>query len=156
MDKLELLAVLRAAHDEIGDAIAALSDEDLAGLAWEGWTRRDVVAHVEWWERHSCRVLTALRAGGVPYDRSAAPDTDAQNAQVLAESRGRTAADVRAGEAAAWAELQAALEDASDADLFEPDQFDWTGGEQLAEEIHWDTDRHWAEHLPALLVGPAG
>jgi hypothetical protein len=75
------------------------------------------------------------------------------NARVLEESRGRTAADVRSGEAAAWADLVLAIEAAGEADLFEPGRFALTGDDPLVETIRGDTDRHWAEHLPHL--GPA-
>jgi len=72
---------------------------------------------------------------------------------VFEENRGRPAADVRSGEAAAWADLVLAIQDAEDPDLFEPGRFAWTGGEPLVEIIHGDTDRHWAEHLPHLRSG---
>jgi len=154
MDKLELLAMLRAGHDRLASSIAALSDDELALPAQDEWTRRDVVAHIEWWERHSTHVVKSLRGGRDPYPTDEPFDLDARNAQVFEESRGRSAADVRAGEAAAWTELLRAIEAADDADLFEAGRYAWREGEPLVEMIHWDTDRHWAEHLPHL--GPAG
>lgn len=163
MDKHELVAMLRTDHDRLRVAIAALSDDELALPAQGEWTRRDVVAHIEWWERHSAGVVTALRSGREPYPTDEPFDLDARNAQVFEENRGRSAADVRSGEAAAWTELLGAIETASEEDLFDPARFAWTGGDPLVEIIRSDTDRHWAEHLPHLgqarigeVGGPAG
>jgi hypothetical protein len=150
MDKHELVTMLRIGHDQLRAALDALSDDELALPAQGEWTRRDVVAHIEWWERHSAQVVAALLAGREPYPTGEPFDLDAQNARVFEESRGRTAADVRSGEAAAWADLLGAIEAASQADLFEAARFAWTEGEPLVEMIHGDTDRHWAEHLPDL------
>jgi hypothetical protein len=154
MDKHELVATLRIGHEQLRAAIDALSDDELALPAQGEWTRRDVIAHIEWWQRHSAHVVAALRAGHEPYPSDEPFDLDAHNARVFEESRGRTAADVRSGEVAAWADLLGAIEAAGGADLFEPDRFAWTEGQPLAETIHGDTDRHWAEHLPYLR--PAG
>lgn len=154
MDKHELISELQIGHDELRAVIDALPDAELAFPAQGEWTRLDLVAHVEWWERHSATVITALRDGRDPYPADEPFDLDALNARVLEQNRGRTAADVRSGEAAAWADLLRAIESAGEADLFDAGQFAWTEGAPLAEIIHGDTDRHWAEHLPHLR--PAG
>ncbi len=155
MNKTQLLATLRVEHGRLRAVIDGLSDQELALPAQGDWTRRDLVAHIEWWERHSARVVEALCAGREPYAREGTFDLDAQNAEVLAESRGRTAADVRRGEADAWTLLLQVLEAASEADLVEADRFPWTEGEALIETVRWDTDRHWAEHLPHFGVAAA-
>jgi hypothetical protein len=154
MDKHELISGLRSGHAELRAVIDALSDAELALPAQGEWTRLDLVAHIEWWERHSANVITALRDGRDPYPADEPFDLDALNARVLEENRGRTATDVRPGEAAAWADLLRTIESADDADLFDAGRFAWTEGAPLAEIIHGDTDRHWAEHLPHLR--PAG
>ncbi len=145
--------MLLAGHDRLASSIRAISDDELALPAQGAWTRRDLVAHIEWWERHSANVVTALVGGRDPYSRDEPFDLDAHNARVFEENRARTAADVRTGEAAAWTELLLAIEGASEADLFDPARFAWTGGDALAEIIRSDTDRHWAEHLPLLEQG---
>jgi hypothetical protein len=154
MDKQQLIAALRTGHERLRAAIDALSEDELALPAQGEWTRRDLVAHVEWWERHAAHVVAALRAGRDPYPADEPFDLDARNARVFEESRGRAAAEVRSGEAAAWADLLRVIEAADEADLFDPARFAWTGGEPLVEIIRGDTDRHWEEHLPHL--GPTG
>ncbi len=152
MNKQSLLAEIRATHQPLAAAIAALTDEDLADPVpgMNGWTRKDVLAHVGWWSDHSVRVITALTGGRVPYERNPDFDIDAQNASILAEFRDRNAAEVRAFEADAFERLVAAVEAASDEDLFTVDRFPWLGEDTLAAAVEWDSTKHYPEHLPHL------
>ena len=112
MDKQAFLAEIRATHEPLAAAVGTLTDdawdEPLPDMA--GWTRKDALAHVGWWSDHSVRVITALRAGRVPYERDPDFDIDAQNQSILAEFRDRDAGEVRALEAAAFERLIAAVE----------------------------------------------
>ena len=152
MTKQAFLDEIRASHAPLAAAIRTLADnawvEPLADM--DGWTRQDALAHVGWWSDHSVRVITALRAGEVPYERSPDFDIDAQNRTILEEFRGRDPAAVRAYEAAAFDRLVAAIEAASDEDLFTADRFAWLGEETLAAAIEWDSTKHYPEHLPHL------
>ena len=64
MDKTELLDALRSTHARIESAVDALDDEALLAPAptLDGWTRKDVLAHVEWCNRYAAAVLE-LRGG---------------------------------------------------------------------------------------------
>jgi hypothetical protein len=53
-------------------------------------------------------------------------------------------------EAAAFDRLVAAVEAASDEDLFAADRFAWLGEETPAAAIEWDSTKHYPEHLPHL------
>lgn len=152
MNKQAFLAEIRAAHEPLAAVVAALGDD-----AWaepipdmNGWTRRDALAHVGWWSDHSARVITALRAGEVPYERDPGFDIDAQNRAILDEFRDRDPGEVRAYEAAAFERLVAAVEAASDEDLFTVARFAWLEDETLATAIEWDSIKHYPEHLPHL------
>ena len=57
---------------------------------------------------------------------------------------------MRAFEAAAFERLAAAVEAASDEDLFTADRFSWLGEETLATAVAWDSTKHYPEHLPHL------
>ena len=85
MDKETLLAEIRASHEPLVTAVAALSDDALAEPLPEmgGWTRKDALAHVGWWSDHSARVITALLEGRVPYEQDPDFDIDAQNRSIL-------------------------------------------------------------------------
>lgn len=152
MDKPTLLRDMRRTHAAIDDALARLDDVALleAAPGLDGWTRRDVLVHLEWWSDHSARVTSALVAGREPYDRDAPFEIDAHNARVLEEGRARTVADVRAGEAAAFARVLAAVEAAPEDALFAAGRFAWLGDDTLAELVASDTSAHYPEHLPHL------
>lgn len=152
MDTTQLLHAVREAHAPVAAAIAALDDralhDDAPGMP--GWTRKDIVAHIEWWSRRSIAVILGSRTGVDPFPGGEEPfDLDTWNAGILRDHRERTARDVLAGEAAAFAELLAAIESATDAELFTEDPHPWLDG-TVAETVEDDTTRHWPEHLPHL------
>ena len=151
MDKTELLAAIRATHAELA-AAAALDDDAMAGPSpgMEGWRRKDVLAHVEWWNDHSTNVIEGSRTGVDPYPGGDEPwDTDAWNARILAENRGRTAADVRRGEADSFARLLAAVKRATGEELFARNPHPWLEG-SVAEIVIADSIAHYPEHVPHL------
>jgi hypothetical protein len=155
MDKTELLRAMRAGHAPIAAAIAGMSDDELLAEApgMPGWTRKDVLAHVEWWHRHSSAVLEGVRSGVNPHpDTDEAWDIDAHNARVLAENRGRSAADVRTGEAASFDELVAAVEAATDHELFDVGIQPWLE-DAAADVVAGDSSGHYPEHVPHLAAG---
>jgi hypothetical protein len=154
MDKDTLLSQIRATHAPIEAAAGALDDEALAGPApdMEGWTHKDVLAHLEWWNDHSTHVIGGNRSGIDPYPGDDEPwDPDAWNARILAENRLRPAADVRRGEATSFARLLAAVEGATDGELFTQDPHPWLDG-TVAETVIADSVDHYPEHVPHLLV----
>jgi hypothetical protein len=152
MDKTTLLRDMRETHARIHAAAAALDDaalrEEAPGMP--GWTRKEVLAHLEWWSDHSARVVSALVKGEEPYDRSVPFDLDAHNARIRDEARSRSADDIRRGEAEAFERVLAAVEAASADALLDAGRFAWLDDEPLVETVAWDTVRHYPEHLPHL------
>jgi len=153
MDKRSLLARIHETHAALEAVVRSLDDAALEAPAsgMEGWSRKDVVAHVAWWSDHSARVIEALRAGREPYAREEQPGIDELNARILDDHRGDTPDAVRRSEADAFSRLVAAVEAASDEDLFTVARFAWIGrDEPLAETVEWDSTRHYPEHLAQL------
>ena len=151
-DRAGALRAMRNTHAEIASALASLSDAALLADApgMPGWTRKDVAAHIEWWHRHSTAVLRGLRSGVDPYPADgSAWDIDSHNARVLAENRARSAADVRAGEASSFEELVAAVEAATDHELFDEGVRAWLEQTAIA-MVAGDTWDHYPEHEPHL------
>ena len=146
-DRIALLTALRAGRDRLETALAQLDDDAMAERIDNEWTRKDVLAHLEAWERRVVDLLERLRAGTDPGERV---ETDELNARFYAADRDRTLADVRAGEAAAYERMVAAIEGASDEELFDGGHFAWTNGEPLAAWFRGDGDEHYDEHLEQL------
>ncbi len=150
MDKTELLQSMDDAHVPVAAAAKTMSDAALLDEApgMPGWTRKDVLAHIEFWHDHSAKVLAGLRSGEDPYP--AWPGSaDAVNEQVLAENRDRTGTDVREGEAASFLRLRDALERATHEELFGTGVRPWLDG-TAAEMIAADTFDHYPDHLASL------
>ena len=153
MDKASLLGDISATHEALAAAANGLDDAALGAPApgMAGWTRKDVLAHVEWWTDHSARIVAALVAGETPYERGGPWSLDGQNARILADNRDRAAADVRRGEAEAFARLVAAVESASEDELFTVGRFTWLeSDEPLAATVAGDSSDHYREHLAQL------
>jgi hypothetical protein len=152
MNRETFIAELHATHEPLAAAVEALPAAAWteAVPAMPGWTRKDVLAHVGWWSDHSVRVITALRAGGVLYERDPDLDIDTQNRLILDEYRDRDLADMRAFEATAFERLVAAVEAAADEELFAT-RFSWLGDQSLEDAVAWDSTGHYRAHLPHLM-----
>lgn len=147
MNRATLLTTIRMGRDRLDAALAALPDETMADRVDEAWTRKDVLAHIEAWERRVVTLLDRLRAAETPDDHV---ETDALNHQFYRESRDRTLADVRAGELGAYQALVAAVEGATDQELFDGTHFAWTEGDPFEEWFRANADEHYDEHLEQL------
>lgn len=151
MDKPELIRAMRDAHRRVADAIEHVPDERLLEPVMDGWTGKDLLAHLAWWHDHSAMVIDALRAGRRPYDENdPANATDAVNERTHREHLDDPPALARRAFDESFARLLAALEPVTDEELFADDRWPWLGGEALAEMILWDSSRHYEGHRDPL------
>jgi hypothetical protein len=147
MDRPTLLSHLHAGRARLEAALAELSDAAMADRVDDEWTRKDVLAHLEAWERRVVELVERLRAGDPPTDHT---ETDVLNARFHAADRDRSLADVRAGERLAYERMVAAIEGATDEELFDGSHFAWTEGDPLADWFRGNGDEHYEEHLEQL------
>jgi hypothetical protein len=136
------LDVARAAFEA---AIAATPEAGWSQVVDGDLTRTDLLAHIEWWERRGTYEIRTLIAGGTP--EITAESLDELNARVTAENRGREASEVRAAEAAAWAELRAVAAGLTEAQLYDEAAFPFLEGDPLKKIIKIETSAHWTDHL---------
>jgi len=114
-----------------------------------GWSVKDEVAHVTFWE---ARVLAAVRAalGGEnpphPPLVGDAGKIDAINADVVEANRHRPIDDVLVDMDRTHAALVQAVGELPEDDLFAARRFPWMGGESLAVAVAGDTYDHYPEH----------
>jgi len=147
MDRPTLRRHLDAGRQRLEGALAGVSDAAMLDRIDDEWTRKDVVAHLEAWERRATELLERLRAGDPLSDRV---DTDELNARWFARDRERPLADVLAGERAAYDAMLVAIAGASDEELFDGGHFAWTEGDPFANWLRANGDEHIDEHLEQL------
>ena len=147
MDRTTLRAGIESGRARFDATLAGLPDAAMLERIDDEWTRKDVVAHVEAWERRVVRLFETLRAGG-PFDES--DETDELNAELYRRDRDRELDDVRSGERDAYAAMLAALDGASDEELFDGTHFAWTNGDRFADWFRANGDEHYDEHLEQL------
>jgi hypothetical protein len=147
MDKSTLVALIEVGRTRLDDTLAGFDDAAMADRIDRVWTRQDVLAHLEAWERRVVELLESLRAGADPGEPV---DTDELNQRLHARDRWRTWPDVRAGERDAYDRMLAAIRDATAEELFEGSHFAWTEGESFSSWFRENGDEHFAEHLEQL------
>ncbi|HET7471752.1 MAG TPA: ClbS/DfsB family four-helix bundle protein [Candidatus Limnocylindrales bacterium] len=147
MTRTELLDAIRTGRRSLEDTLARFSDDEMGDRIDATWSRKDVVAHFDAWERRVVRLLDRLRSGA---PTEPAVETDELNERYWRESRDRSLADVRASEREAYEALLAAIDGASDEELFDGSHFAWTEGEPLAAWFRGNSDEHYDEHLEQL------
>src|SRR5205823_4113306 len=131
-----------AYHRVAGD-LKHVPDEWLLKGVMADWTGKDLLAHIAWWHDHSALVIESLRAGREPYDESdPANATNALNERTHREHLSDPPELTRRAFDESFSRLLAALEPATDDELFPRYRWPWLGGEALAETILWDTSRH--------------
>lgn len=121
-------------------AAGALAAERQGDALPSGWTAKEMLAHVAYWESTLPDQLRALQAGGTPTPCS---DVDAENARVGAEAREMTAPEVLERLDAAHAR---AVEAVGGLDENE------AGDEGLVAKVADETYDHYAEHVTELWV----
>jgi hypothetical protein len=147
MNRHDLLDHLQSGRDRLDRALATLSDEQMLERVDGDWTRKDVLAHLEAWERRVVHLAAELHAGRTPVN---AGDTDEVNERFHAASRERSLDDVRRGERQAWDEMLASVAAGTDDELFDGSHFAWTEGEPFASWYRGNGDEHIDEHLEQL------
>ena len=151
MNRTTLLATIAAGRERLDAAVAGVPPETMLERVDTAWTRKDVIAHLEAWERRVVENLETLRRGGEP---DGSLGTDELNDRFFTHNRDRTLDDVLAGERAAYRAVLAAIEGATDEELFDAHHFGWTEGDPFADWFRGNTDEHYDEHL-GQLTGPA-
>ena len=148
MNKDALLDLIHAGRSRWESALAQLTPEQMtAPVLFDGWSVKDLVAHVGAWERTAAGVFAALLSGQAPDFEIDEIALDAFNARFFAEHHDQSLGEVMAGEQAAYRSFFSLVEGASEADLFDPDRFVWMQGGFFAEWVGANTFEHYDEHL---------
>jgi hypothetical protein len=150
MDRTDLLITMADGRAALRLTLAGLTEPQMEDVVNGAWTRRDVLAHLEAWERRTASLLETLRRGWDPGGSDDSSSWDVMNERFFEENRHRSLDDVRRGEADAYEALVRMVEESPDDDLFDPDRFAWTNGRPFAGWILGNTSEHYAEHMDQL------
>lgn len=163
IDKTELLGQMESGRAAWERLLVRVSEPEMATPLADGWTPKDIVAHIAACERWTAAQINAALRDEEPtarelYGVDETPpgvdtgDTDARNIAFLAYYRDATLADVLAMAQHAFESLIDAVQDAPEMALADPNTCAWTGGQAMLEIIPWQSYRHYEQHTPALLA----
>jgi hypothetical protein len=152
MKKEELLATMRRDRATLDAAIGKLSDaEKLKAALDDGWSVKDVLAHISAWERTATSWLDVIARGETP-ERPEVRDVDATNARFYAASTDAPLAAVLDESRASHAEIVAATERLSDAQLNDKQPL----GFKLWRMIDGNSAEHYREHTRQIAAWREG
>ena len=153
MDRTELVSQVRAGRAELEAAMAHFDRHDLnAPLLPNGWSIKDVIAHLGAWERRMVTLFDILRSGDAPQDTVQGDGVDQFNARAHEESQLLPLGIVQINELEAYQALVHIAETAPEEDLFDPQRFAWTEGDPFYRFILVNTSEHYADHIPDLVA----
>ncbi len=146
MNKEELTKRIRADRARLDALVGGLDDARMLEPALEqGWSVKDVLAHISAWERLCTNWLEAAARDETP-ERGEVRDVDAFNAATFAANRERPLGDVRAESRASYEAIVAAIEATSDAELASDARFGWPAWQMASA----NTDDHYREHIAQI------
>jgi hypothetical protein len=160
--KTELLERMRAGREEWDALIAQIPDSARTEPALAGgWSVKDLIAHVAAYENWTAAQIRAANEGRAPTDRELYGtdempddpegwDLDRQNAAIYAQYKETPLAEVMSFSRQAFANLVAAVEAVSDADLSRVGAQAWTGDTTLLEIIPGQCYAHYEQHTDEL------
>lgn len=147
-NKPDLLAAMEKEHAALVSLLETLSAEQFAVTSEtiEAWSPKDVIAHVTAWEQMClgwyraglCNEEPPLPAKGFKWNQ-----IPALNQQIYQQNRLRPAAEIRAAFDASYAEMQRTVDALTDADLFTPQRYRWTGKNAMGTYFVSATSSHY-------------
>jgi len=145
-----LLARLAAERAGLLEQLIGLDESALTeGSALDGWTVKDLLAHIAAWDRWELREMMRMTSGESP-DLAAVRDMDGYNATVVAAWRDRTLSEVLAELQAARAVWVSWLQTLPDEEFFRERLFageDWSFPGCV--EVQWQHDAEHAAQIAA-------
>jgi hypothetical protein len=150
--KGELLEEIRTEW-ELLEALLLEVDEGqmLDTSAQDGWSVKDILAHITYWERLALDRLYAARDGRkMQIELVGSWDVDQLNAQTYATNKDRPLDEVLAQAQEVHNELTDGLEASAAAFIEGPLPFDWAEGTPVWKFVEENTSEHYKEHRETL------
>lgn len=145
--KDELLDAINRQRRILEDVVAGLSREQLTtcGVV-DGWTVKDLLAHIVAWERRMVHWVAQYEAGEEPDLPGGWDDIHRLNAESQEENKDRSLDDVLDAFRRSFPKALKVAEAMSEADLLEPGRFPSRGDRPLWILVAANTSWHYQEH----------
>ena len=145
-DKAELIAALHRDWTALEALLSSLDEAQmLAPELGDGWSVKDVLAHIAVWEARCASWLESVARGVTP-ERPEVKDVDASNARDYAAAKDAPLATVLAQSQDAHAAMVQAVEALSEADLADETRFGWPASQMASS----NSDEHYREHIEQI------
>ena len=155
MTKRKLLGLIKSERKKLEDCLAQLSEEDklIPGVE-NGWSVKDVMAHISAWEGKMRHWVEQIEAGVTP-DRPLPgepwPDLDLLNNQIYDENKGKPLSVVESEFKNSYQETLRLVSSMPEMDLIDPQRYDWTRDDPLYYLVGGNTFWHYEEHLVSII-----
>jgi hypothetical protein len=153
MDRKELLETINAGRERLEAVLGKVNPAHVEEVVLHGeWSVKDLLGHLEFWEKRVQSLFQILAQGQNPDSVSPNIGLNALNQKAYEANRKRPFEEIRRTEQAAFRGLVRLAQTASEAELFDPRHFIWTGGQPFANWLLDNSSGHFDEHLPELLA----
>jgi hypothetical protein len=151
MDKETLISIMQTSRQQFLQTLDTIRRQSLdEPVLPQGWSIKDLLAHIGFWEARATRLFRLLKAGQLPDPEVDDLSTDEFNARNYQENRQRSWEDIRQAEESSFEALLQLVKGAMEEDLFNPERFAWTEGQPFVDWIEGNTYGHYEEHLRDL------
>ena len=146
--KAQLLKDIQTQRRRLENNLAKLSANELIEPGVTGsWSVKDLLAHLSAWEQlflHWCSSGEGAPACEIPPVGMSRHAMAVLNEAIFERNRDRPLEDVLADFTASFLQIQTAIQDISEEDLFAYGRFAWTGNLTLADYAAGNTCNHYA------------
>jgi uncharacterized damage-inducible protein DinB len=148
MTRDDLLRENESMHRQLLALIAGVGDERLTATGPEaGWSIKDHLGHLADWQQYVADLLTGATS---PRNIRNDAEMDRLNAEIVAETRARSLAEVRRRLQSSYDALRAQVERLGDAELDQPPPYGRDWDRKLWQHIAGNGFDHYREHVEAI------
>ena len=145
MTKDQIVAAIRTERQHLEETLSLFSEEQMQEpLFTGGWSVKDILAHIVFWEQRTLRGIRASLRGEAPPPIKGIVDTI--NKRVYEENHDRPLPDVTSDFHHSFREFIEQVAALAEDDMADPLRFAWTRGKPLRNWIRVDSQYHYVQH----------
>lgn len=149
--KDELLHLVRTEWAVFEDILKQVQQQKMVEPNVEnGWSVKDILAHITAWEKLMCQWLEEAVRGDIPERPQDDAGIDRLNARLYAQNRDKSLDEVLADFQNTHQRSLKVIQLVPENDLFDPQRFDWREGDPLWYMVGGNTFWHYREHSESI------